>query len=193
MLHSGVFRGELQSPRVRETRQHCHRASEFEREVPVRARGLSQSERSGRLERSAIPRRIERAAVPDLDDVSARQSAFCARARGKEIGERVREVNDAVLSANLLDDLLERQPGRDLSREVKPNHVRATSARDLLPNDDTIRIEVARPQRSIDRMVIGDRNAIDLKRSRAVDELARRLIRVVRVTSMAVEVSADDE
>lgn len=101
------------------------------------------------------------------------------------------KVDDAALSADLVDDLLERKPRRDPRREKESNDISAAPRRDLLADDYTFRIEIARAKRAVERVMIGDGNAIELHVARAFDELAWRLVTVMREASVGVEVSPD--
>jgi len=101
------------------------------------------------------------------------------------------KVDDAALSADLVDNLLEWKPRRDPRREKESNDIGAAPRRDLLADDYTFRIEIARPERAVERVMIGDGNAIELHVARAFDELARCLVTVMREAGVGVEVSPD--
>src|SRR6478672_3663634 len=83
------------------------------------------------------------------------------------------KVDDAALSADLVDNLLEWKPRRDPRREKESNDIGAAPRRDLLADDYTFRI------------------AIELHVARAFDELPRCLMTVMRETGVGVEVSPD--
>jgi hypothetical protein len=91
----------------------------------------------------------------------------------------MREIDDATLSPNLVDDTLERQARCDPLREIETDHIDTAAARDLLADDDSLRIEVPSPQRAVERVMIGDGDPIEPDFSRARDELVRSLIAVV--------------
>ena len=151
------------------------RPPHLERGVCVRADGAGDIVQFGKPARLTVEAWQHAARVEDLDRIHERQDLEQVRLHPAARAESVKGMGyayEGILLAQPVDRLAGGQSGWDLLRHVGSKDF-AARCHDLLPDDDQPGIQFLRRARPIDRVVIGDDQAIDTSFSRRGNQVGR--------------------
>src|SRR3954462_521931 len=138
----------------------------------------------GEADRLLVERGQRDARVEDLDRVDVADDREHVLVVGDRVHavERVRDVDEPALAADLRDRLLERHPARDLVLDEEADHLALVGGLDLLGDDHLDAVgALARGERARDLVVVGHGDGAEAARLRRLEQRVDRRRAVGRV------------